>query len=157
MTVFRNQVTKTRPANTTAYAVNDVIADDTTSLWTFSGVARNKKGATGLVTNASLIIDSAESTALQAELFLFHSTVGLDADNATDTITDAEMKTCVGRVSFYTGITTTNQTIYDVRPNIQFTCGPDDQDLYGILLAKNAYTPVSGEVLDIIIEGIILR
>ena len=150
------QVTKTRPANTTAYAENDVIADGTTSLWTFEGLGKTT-GATGLIVNAKLIMGRAVSTALQAELFLFHTAVGSDADNAADTITDAELQTCIGSILFNNRRDTTTGSVYTTKPNIQFKCDDGDQAIYGILLAKNAYVPESAEVFDIVLEGIILR
>lgn len=150
MTAREVQQTKTRPANTTAYAIGDVINESASAgtIWTFPGVG-SASGGSLLLTNAKLILGSAAATALQAELFLFSTTVSTDNDNAADTITDAEMKTCIGSVLFNSGSNSTAQTVYVEKPGLQFKLDDGDNDLYGVLIAQNAYTPESGEVFDI--------
>jgi len=103
------------------------------------------------------MLGSRVSPALEAELFLFHTTVASDVDKVPDTITDAEWKTYVGSILFNNGRVTIAQTAHMIKPNLQFTCQPGDTNLYGKLLAKNAYVPEALEVIDIVLEGIILE
>ena len=135
MTAKDIQVTKTRPANTTAYTVGDVINESASAgtVWTFPTVgSAYKRGA--LIVNAKLLMGSAVATALDADLFLFTSSPTSGNDNGADTITNAEIKTCIGVVSFDTRLATAGQSVYLATPNIQCEFDGTTQNIYGVLI-----------------------
>lgn len=148
--------TITRPSDTNVYASGDVICDSTSSptIITFSSCARSS-GGSGII-NAVTLIDSAnQSTTLDGDLFIFDTTVVMDNDNAAFTPSDSELATCIGVVSFLganskAGDATSGAGGNRFYPNalsgtLDFvTIG--SANLYGIFVARNAYTPVSAEV-----------
>ncbi len=157
MTAKDIQQTKTRPANTTAYAAGDVINESTSAgtVWTFPTVgSAYKRGA--LIVNAKLLMGSAVSTALEADLFLFTEEPTSGNDNSADVITAAQIKNCVGVVNFDTRLATANGSVYIETPNIQCHFPDETQNIYGVLIARNAYVPESSEVLDIVLTSISL-
>ena len=153
MTAKDIQVTKTRPANTTAYAIGDAINESTSTgtVWTFPNVG-SAYGRHALIVNAKMMLDSLVSTGLVADLFLFSESPTTGNDGSADGITN--IKTCVGVVNFDTRIATTAQSVYLEKPNIQLKLADGDNDLYGVLVAQNAYVPISGEVFDIVLTTI---
>lgn len=156
MTAKDIKITKTRPANTTAYAVGDVINESASAgtVWTFPLGSAYKRDL--LITNTKLIMGSAVSTALQADLYLFKESPTSGNDNGADSITDAQIKSCIGVVSFDTRLATAAQSVYTVNPNIQCHLGEEDNNIYGVLIARNAYVPESAEVFDIVLTSIAL-
>lgn len=146
------EATYTRPADTNAYTAGDVIANSTSAatILTFSGVARAETGS-GLIQAATLIDSVAASTKLDADLYLFDTTVVMEQDNAAWDPSDAEMLTCLGVVEFRGANFKTcgaNGITHVQGIGLPFvTVG--GKDLYGILVARNAYTPASAEVLKV--------
>lgn len=148
----------TRPANTTTYAANDTISDSATVL-TFDfgyGDSITQNGISGIIVEAYLIDSAYQSTALQADLLLFDTTVTVPTDNAACALTDAEMLTCIARIPFNTqiiGLPTTGTAgncIYaSGQVNEIFACASGDDALYGVLVARNAYVPISAEVFTV--------
>lgn len=154
----------TRPANTTAYGVGDVVNNSTTVpvVLTFANCARANGGTGRLV--ACRVVDSAnQATKFAGELWLFDTTVTPDNDNATFTPTEAELETLVG--VFELNLTPTEEIhyfnqaatiaagaagnfVYLIQNAIGhlFQCQGGSRDLYGVLVARVAYTPVSSEV-----------
>ena len=153
MTTTKKQETLTRPDNVTAYTIGDVIGTATAAdnVFTFSGIGGGN-GRTCLITSATLLIDSAVATELKADLFLFDTLPVAAIDNAADTITAAELKNCVGSISFATVMNTKLNSVYNTTPDLQVKTGAAGT-LYGILIAQNAYVPVAEEVYDIILES----
>lgn len=148
---------KTRPSDTTAYASGDVINESTTAgtVWTFDNCARENGG--GGVISRVLVGDSAnQSTKAVLELWLFTATLTADFDNAAFTPTDAEMLTLVGVVQLpnvFVGDATSgaggNCVYSSGQIHLPFECAAASETLYGVLVPRNAYTPVSAEVFDI--------
>lgn len=144
----------TRQANTDAYTAGDVISDATPSRFTFSGVSQSK-GQGGIIQNASLISSANKATKLDAELWLFAVDItDLEADNSAWDPSDAQLKNLVGVIDFATGEwkaaaagadAAGNAACFVSNVGIAFSV----DILYGVLVARNAYTPVSGEVLTI--------
>src|SRR3990167_458616 len=141
----------TRPSDTTTYAAGEVVGPTAgAAVMTFTNCSRINAGS-GAITNATLT-DGANVTALPGsfELFLFDTTFTADADNAVFTPTDAELLTAIsipftlssvgdatsgiGGNRLYTG------TID--RP-LPFVCGAGSRNLFGALVVRNAYVPVS--------------
>lgn len=148
---------KTRPDNTTAYAVGDVINESASAGtgWVFNRAVR-KAGGSGSIKRVYINDSAFVATNLSAELFLFDTVVGVDNDNATNTLTDAEMLTCVAVVPVSTSRPGTitagaggNALIESAAVDIPFVCAATSTTLYGVLIAKNAYVPVAEEIFTI--------
>lgn len=143
----------TRPADTTAYAAGDVASDSTSAptVITFTNVASQNNGG-GVIVSAELIDSANQATKGIFELWLFDTTVTPDNDNAVFTPTDAELATLVGVIPFdvsYVGDVTAGadgNAIYQAQHlNLPFKAGASSRNLFGVLVVRNAYTPVSAE------------
>ena len=148
----------TRPENTTAYAAGDVVSGATAAVMKFSKCA-GQGGQGGSVRSVMIISSADQTTKLDADLWLFDAAPAIADDNAAFAPTDAEILTVVGVVSVVgttaantkVGLTTGtgNQVFINDGLDIPFACAKTDAALYGILVARNAYTPVSAEVFRI--------
>lgn len=144
----------TRPADTTAYAAGDVVADLTASAndLEFTAIVR-KPGGSGVILSAVLIDGANQGTKGDFELFLFDTAMAMDNDNALFTPTDAELEKLVGVIDFgatpFVGDATSgadgNCAYVQAGVNLAFKCAGSDTKLYGVLVVRNAYTPVSAE------------
>jgi hypothetical protein len=105
----------------------------------------------------AVFVDSADqATKPDIDLFLFAETAPtLAADNAAFAPTDAEMLNCIGVISFaganfkagdITAGANGNGVIPVQGQDIPFSA-PVNKVIYGVLVARNAYTPVANEVL----------
>jgi hypothetical protein len=143
------QTDVTRPADTTAYAVNDAMSDSTSAPtaggFTFTSAAR-KSGGSGIILDAWVCTSADPATVLQGEIFLFDTSVTNINDNAAFAISDTEVKTCVGVIPFQMTDIGNNGGAHVQDLNIMFTCS-GSANLRFLIRVKNAYTPVSGEVL----------
>lgn len=153
----------TRPADTTGYTAGDVIADSTTAatVMTFPRCAVTQ-GRSGTIRSAMLMDGAAQATKLSADLFLFDTApASYGNDNEAFVPTDAEMKAAIGVISL-DGTAAASIKVGDATSgvggncivqvsgqNIPFQCVPGSSDLFGVLVARNAYTPVSGETFRI--------
>ena len=165
--VFRSALT--RPANTDAYAAGDVISAVTTNAHFTFGTAlsgamvgdQKKLGRPGFLSgaiNALRLHSSAnQATKLDAQLFLFHTDITAVADNAAFAPTDAEMLTLVGVIdipsySWSVGAAAAGadgNAVAEIKNiDLPYITGVTGQ-LFGQLVARNAYVPVSGEMLTI--------
>lgn len=143
--------TITRPADITAYTAGDVITGDTPVALTFSGLGV-KINVGGIIDHAMLFSGANPATKLNADLFLFSATLTPDADNAAFTPTDAELITCIGHINFSDSAWVSGDATVGAGGNALVKSSnigiPISQDtIYGVLVARNAYAPVSGEVL----------
>jgi hypothetical protein len=145
----------TRPADTTAYAVGDVVADSTGTphVMTFPNVAKDPNGCA--VINEALCIDGAcAGTKPDLELWLFDVAPAAENDNAVFAPSAAEIANLVAVIPFPVA------SFKAGNPNVgaNASCVCDQQNLgypvntkgggntlYGILVVRNVYTPVSGE------------
>lgn len=146
----------TRPADTTAYTAGDAATDSTSAptALTFSGCGRDH-GLSGLIVNARLVDSANQSTKGSFELWLFSSSPTPDNDNAAFTPTDAECRDLVAVIVFdtwYVGDATSgangNAVSLATGLNRAFKCAANSKDLYGLVVVRNAYTPVSAERFD---------
>lgn len=157
-TQFRT-VSFTRPSDTTQYAAGDVVGTAATNPLKFTDASRAKVNS-GAVVSATLISSANQATKGDFDLMLFDTHLTADADNATFTPTDAELATCVGIVSFI-GTTAKlgnitsgaggnliypNPVIMPIGYSIVNTAGVESDCLWGVLVARSTYTPVSAEV-----------
>ena len=154
--------TFTRPSDTTAYTANDVANNSTSApvIMNFANCARDNGGG-GIILDVKMNDSANQSTVGSFELWLFHTTVTMDNDNAAFTPTDAEMLTVSVVIPLtsgqsYAGDDTSgaggNRVYQTDQANRPFLTASDDSDLYGILKVKNAYTPVSAEIFTITLK-----
>jgi hypothetical protein len=141
----------TRPSNTTAYTAGQVVADSTTAATVrqFSNCSRTN-GNTGLIVTC-VITDSAKQTTLpQFNLWLFNAspTVQNDAAAFAPSATDLLNLVAILPVSAFYGASA-NGALVANGLNQPFKCASGSTTLYGVLVAANAYTPVSAEVFNI--------
>jgi len=146
----------TRPADATAYAANDALSNSTTAPtsggFTLTGIAR-KSGGSVLITDVWVTNSNPAATPLQGEVFLFSQSVTNINDNAAWAVSDAEIKTCVGRVGFALETGGNNGFYHAQNLNILATC-VGSADLRFLVRVKNAYTPTASEVLTVVVKAI---
>lgn len=151
--------TFTRPADTTAYAAGDVVANSTSApvVMTFRGAARGTN-APSIIQHAILVSSASVATKPDLELWLFDTTIAIDNDNAVFTPTDAELLTLVGVIAFPVADFKVGDATVGAGGNavceasnigLPFNTTRDANDLFGVLVARNAYVPVSGEVFTV--------
>lgn len=147
----------TRPANTTTYTANDAIADTTPTAggFTLASMA-NASGGYGML-NELIILSAADpALTLQGEIWIFNQAVTAVADNAAFAISDADLKFLMGVFPFQlvTTVAGSGTSSYDYLPNLSmlYNC-VGSTSLRFLLKAKNAYIPVSSEVLTVIAKG----
>ena len=129
----------TRPANTTQYTAGDVIGE----LMTFFSEEA------GLVRAGVLIDSAAEATKPDADLLLFDTPPTVAADNSAFAPTDAEMKRCIGVIQFAGAnfrIGAAGNGVIVATAFGELPYAAPGRALYGVLVARNAYTPISEEV-----------
>jgi len=148
---------KTRPANTTAYVAGEVINENDASgtAWTFPSCARVTGGA-GTIKGAFIYDNANAAIPLQCELWLFDAApAAAGFDNALFTPSDTEFPVAI--IEFGSGTAKVGDATADAGGNlvlnagvldIPFVCAAD-ANLYGVLVARNAYVPYSAEVFTI--------
>lgn len=140
----------TRPANTTAYGVGDVISDTTTAAIQFPKVGQN-----GAVISSMLFVE--ETDTINFTLWMFDQEPTNFADNAALALVSGDFPKMVGKFSYQQ---TTKKTVgsnlnvyqaYDLQatasvnavlPRLPYRT-PDGL-LYGLLVTESSYTPISG-------------
>lgn len=141
----------TRPADTTAYAANDAWSDSTTAPtaggFTFTSAAR-KSGGSGIITDAWICSSANPATLLQGEIHIFDTSVTNINDNAAYGISDAEVKTQVGVIAF-TLVANGNNSFYHAQNLAMMFTASGSANLRYLIKVKNAYTPISAEVLTV--------
>ena len=156
----------TRPANAAAYAAGDVISEVTTNDHLTFGTATavdgsgNPVGAPGKLSGsidvARCFSSANQSTLPDLELWLFHTDIAEVADNSAFAPTDAEMLTLIGIIDFpvadwKVGTATAGaggNAVCEAR-QIGLPFRLATQVLYGQLVVRNAYTPVTSETFTV--------
>lgn len=147
----------TRPSNTTAYTAGDVVTATTAAVMSFVEAVRGKYDYAKII--AASLIDSANvGTKPDLELWLFDATFTPEADNAAWAPTDAILQTGLGVIAFATGSFKVGKadagadgnSLNQVQ-NIQLPIWStvDGGVIYGLLVVRNAYVPVSAERFDV--------
>jgi hypothetical protein len=156
----------TRPADATAYADGDHIANSTTAgsvvPITFSGAARGF-GFSGIVSGARLVTNSATATGT-IRLHLFNqepfAAGGYQADNSALALTAAALTTggnassgilnnYIGVIEFATWVAHSSSAAavgVGTRFMLPYQPGPSSTAIFGLLQARAAITPISGQV-----------
>lgn len=136
----------TRPANTTAYAVNDVVGPAVAAVQSFT-LARVNAGS-GYVVKGKLMTDQAACVA-QMRLHLFTAAPTAIADNSPFTLLYADAATYMGYLDFPAlddeGAGSTGAQATWVDQPFPFVAGAGTQIVYGVLVTKTAFTPASGQ------------
>lgn len=142
--------TFTRPADTTAYAVDDVVSNSTTAttVLTFAQAAR-KNGGTGYVTNARLVTNNPSTTNASFRLYLYNQTpTAPPGDNSPFLLTWANRGIRLGVIDFVlstgaTGSDAASTTVTNI--NLRLNTQPSSRSVFGLLVARAAYVPTSGQ------------
>jgi hypothetical protein len=153
-------VTKTRPADTTAYSAGDVISESTSAgtHWKFTSVVF-RNGASGKITRAVLTDDDTGDT-FQCVLLLFAvaPTGNLD-DNAANTEPLAGTEDdFIGAIEFAalkdlgTGFSYAVGVPGDSKLPMPFKCASGETAIYGVLVGLGTPTPSSGQIFRIILQ-----
>jgi hypothetical protein len=145
--------TLTRPNNTNAYALGDVIASSTTAgdvvPVTLAGLANTKAG-TGYITKARLWVDGA-AFATPLRLHLFVDTPPQIADNAPFELDFAISDNHIGIIDFpvaFTGATGSDAVLFelnDLRLAIRSKNIDGGNPIYGVITARGAFTPTANQ------------
>jgi hypothetical protein len=152
----------TRPNDTNAYASGDVVCDSTSAptILTFSSLAKNRFST---LMSATIVSSANQATKLEGQLWLFDTTVVAVNDNAAFAPTDAEMRTVLHVIEFpasawIAGTATAGaggnamcnaQSLWLPINTTKDSNGVYHNDVFAVLVARNAYTPVAQERFDI--------
>lgn len=142
--------TFTRPGDTTTYAPGDVVGTSPGAEIVFDGVAVAGRG--GIITDAVMSMSTAASLKLEAELWLFHTAPTDVADNSAFNPSDAEADDVIAVIPFsssYGAVGGSNYVYHVKNLNIGFHPAGSGTDIYGVLVARNAYIPGNAEVFNI--------
>jgi len=138
-----------RPANTTAYAANQVVSNNTiagsSSNLTFTAVVASNTGA-AYISKARLVLNSSVTTNGQFRLFLFTVNPTPLGDAAQNTLLYAARAQRIGWIDFAVSTSGTGSDCAEsevVSINLPFVAV--DSNLYGVLVATAAYVPTSAE------------
>jgi len=145
----------TRPANTTAYAAGDVLAAADDSHLTFEEAFKVKK-LSGSISTARCHSSANVATKADLELWLFHTDITEVGDNEAFAPSDAAMLTLIGVIDFATanwriGTVTSGgggNAVCEVK-NIGLALRGAGTTMYGVLVHRGSYSPVSGEIFTV--------
>lgn len=152
----------TRPSDTNVYAAGDAVTDSVTAptYITFSSVSRIAAGSATIV-NAFLIDSANQATKPNLELWLYDTAPTAQNDNSAFTPSDSELANLIGVIVFdganaWAGDPTVGAGGNLVTPgtfggsvNSYSLLIPSGSAIFGLLVARNAYTPVSAEVFKV--------
>lgn len=153
----------TRPANTTQYTAGDVVSDAAGSQFVFTEINQynshsGNAGSGALIQSAVCISSANQSTKPDLELLLFDSepspSSGAFEDNAAFDPTDASLNDLIGIISFAQADWVAGNTASGASGNSACQATNVGQavlsdTLYGVLVERGTYTPVSAEVFTI--------
>jgi hypothetical protein len=149
----------TRPADTNAYAVGDLVANSTTAASVVPLAFDNASIATGIcrIDGARIRKSTATTTAASFRLHLFHA-----APSVATTGDNGAFGTVVSGAASYLGAidVTIDRAFADgaagsgipMRGSPLNVSVPAGQIIYGLLEARGAYTPASAEVFTVTLE-----
>lgn len=135
-----------RPTNTTAYAANDVIFDTTAA-----GVIQfDAVGVSGLIRGVTCIMG--ETDTVNLELILFDAEPTNLGDNAALALVNSDMNKIIGIFTLADGNKKnvgTNREVYEAAAHDLVAYTSTDGKLFGILVTRSAFTPLSGAVFSL--------
>ena len=138
----------TRPADTTAYAANDSIADSTTAptLLSFANCA-NAVGGQGYIVKTRLLTNQKTCTA-RFRLSFYHTAPSPVNDNAPKPMLYANKDKLIGRIDLdpcNTEDTTSDAAFALSTTLLPYVCAAADTTIYCILTTLDAFTPASAQ------------
>lgn len=151
----------TRPADTTAYGANDLIANSTTagSVVPLTFKTTRLNGGRGIIRRVRLFKDSEVVTQANFSLHLFaQSPVVTNGDNGAFAVATARHFLGTVAIDASSGAFVTATDLLEaaaVNPEINFdllTFGSRERRIYGLLQAIGTYTPASGELFEVTLE-----
>lgn len=153
-------VTKTRPANTTAYTAEDVVSENASSgtAWTFANAARTTGGSGTIVRAVLLDDDTARTQSMILFLYNVTPTCNLNDNVANDGPVSADADNFIGAIEFDalvdqgTGFSYATQVPGNGNLPLPFQCASGDNDIYGVLVDDTGFTPSSGEIFRITLQ-----
>lgn len=151
------QASVTRPNDTAGYVAGDVINNATSGAAHQSITVGRVAGGSGVIIGALLIISTAQSTKLDAEVWLFSSPLGTAPnDNAAFAPSDAEMLTLVDIIPFGNNPTVGSGNVaYRARDlSTVYQCAEGSQTLTWYIIPRNSYTPTAQEVYTLILDNL---
>lgn len=143
----------TRPADTTAYAAGDVVANSTSVPLIMRFPLQSVSGS-GFIQQARLIDSANVATKPDLQLWLFDRPITMDADNAAFTPYDDDLLRLVAIIAFPTSAFVVGDATSGADGNsvcdaqdlrLPFALASGDTELFGVLVVRNAYAPVSAE------------
>ena len=137
-----------RPADVTAYAANDAIADSTSAptLLEFTGCA-NAVGGQGYIVKTRLLTNQKTCTA-RFRLSLYHTAPSPVNDNAPKPMLYANKDKLIGRIDLdpcNTEDTSSDAAFVMSTTLIPYVCAVTGTSIYGILTTLDAFTPASAQ------------
>jgi hypothetical protein len=144
----------TRPNNGDVYAPGDVVGTASSHILNF------QNGTIGVVTSqlvfkAHALSSVAPALAPTFELWLFNVAPAAQADNAAFAVTDAELLNLVGVIELptsYIGLASGNRVITGTTSPLVWQGAGGYQNLFGVLVVRNAYIPVANEVITVLLD-----
>lgn len=147
-------VTIVRAANTTTYAVNDVMNNGTDTTPLAFTVAR-ANNLTGWIVGGNCVSNANQATLPNIDLLLYSSTFTIAGDNLAYAPTFAQEQTYLGKIRFSTWVARGVRSESDgaVETAFRFVPASGTQIIYGVPVMQNAYVPISSENLQFTIDA----
>ena len=135
-----------RPADTTPYSIGDVISDNslTTLNLGFIGIFRTK--SIGLITN------NVAWTGKKIRIYLFDKAIGPFTDNVPYGIYYSLADYCMGYADITVSSEVAGDSCYWIANELNLIGEITSQDMYFVLVCKDAVTPTSGQKFKLRIE-----
>jgi hypothetical protein len=144
----RAVATITRPGDTTAYAVGDVVTSATPVAMTFAGVCR-VNGGSGYLVGALLATDQSTNVAAFRANFHISAPPTPVADNAANVRLWANNSIRLGHMDFpamTTGTGSNTAAVSEVNDSrIPYQCGAGTTSISGTLEVSTAFTPANAQ------------
>lgn len=140
----------TRPSNTTAYADGDAVTNSTSApaAMTFSNATRDTAGC-GIIRSAILIDAALQPTAGVFDLWVFEASPTATNDNSPFAPAAGNYANVAAIISFTTYYDSASTRVYFSSTVDKGFVLASGTSLYGLLVARNAYTPISAEVFTV--------
>jgi hypothetical protein len=146
--VSQSSFTQTRPADTTAYAANDVVGESPAEVMTFSDVV-SIEGSTFRIVGATMETDVAAipSGMTTFKLHLFSSAPTGIADNTAFNLSSADRSKYLGYITLATSVDL-GDTLWSQNDSYNFRgkLASASKSLYGVLTTDAGFTPSSADV-----------
>lgn len=138
-----------RPNTNLQYSIGDKVG---LSQFTFEKCADFPMGS-GYITKAILLMDlTAVTTNAEFRLYLYSKEIdNVETDNvAFESGLSTYLPFLIGYIDFVCEAGVTNIFAQVIQPNISFVC--QTQNLYGVLVANKAYTPVAFQNITVMMD-----